>query len=357
MSKKLLPIVITLVAILLLLLSLNTAEACDDGDDEDVYDCESWSTDDQMVNLGVSTWPLLGGTAKVTAYNLSTNCCCHDCHCCICAEDSELCACCDDCCIECSACLKPILTPGILTHRGTRGLGVLGGTNDDEIDNEANTFCVKPKICSINRFEGIVVEFDEAQEPVSFEVGSLFIENYQGEQVIEECDIFLALGNTIVKRYHVVAEEQIGTSHGIVQIPAFEEDCVESMPFDKVMFFVMPRGEYAAYSDFAVAKIVTTSSVINFIQPIEGVDCDGSDENHAPVANDDEAFVDEDSKNNNILVLENDEDVDPEDTLSIDSIDVKPEHGTAVINKGNGITYTPDENFFGWDSFVYNISD
>jgi len=176
-------------------------------------------------------------------------------------------------------------------------------------------------------------------------------------QVIEECDILLALGNTIVKRYHVVAEEQIGTSHGIVQIPAFEGGCVESMPFDKVMFFVMPRGGYAAFSDFAVAKIVTTSSVINFIQPIEGVDCDGSDENHAPVANDDEAFVDEDSKNNNILVLENDEDEDPKDTLSIDSIDAKPKHGTAVINKGNGINYTPNENYFGWDSFVYNISD
>ena len=115
MNKKLLPIVITLVVILLLLLSLNTAEACHDGDDDDEisYDCESWSTNDQMVNLGVSTWSLLDGTAKVTAYNLSTNCYCHDSYCCICAEDRELCACCDDCCIECSACLKPILTPGI----------------------------------------------------------------------------------------------------------------------------------------------------------------------------------------------------------------------------------------------------
>ena len=94
MYKKLLPVFMTLAILLLLALCLSSAEACHDGDENDfVYDCESWSTDDIIVNLGVSSWSLLDGTANVAAYkiNCGWN---YDCY--TCCEEFWLCACSDD---------------------------------------------------------------------------------------------------------------------------------------------------------------------------------------------------------------------------------------------------------------------
>ena len=76
--------------------------------------------------------------------------------------------------------------------------------------------------------------------------------------------------------------------------------------------------------------------------------------NDLPVANDDEATVYFNSSNNVINVLSNDN--DPDDTISISSIDLYPTNGTAEIS-GDVILYTPDENYIGTDSFVYNITD
>jgi fibro-slime domain-containing protein/RHS repeat-associated protein len=57
-----------------------------------------------------------------------------------------------------------------------------------------------------------------------------------------------------------------------------------------------------------------------------------------------------------INVLDNDDDPDTGDTLSILSIEQEPLHGTAVIN-GNYITYTPFALFGGQDSFTYVTQD
>jgi hypothetical protein len=76
--------------------------------------------------------------------------------------------------------------------------------------------------------------------------------------------------------------------------------------------------------------------------------------NDNPVANDDTASTDEDTAVN-VDVLSNDTDVDTGDTLTVDSV-TQPTHGT-VINNGTDITYTPDLNYNGTDSFTYTVSD
>lgn len=50
-------------------------------------------------------------------------------------------------------------------------------------------------------------------------------------------------------------------------------------------------------------------------------------------------------------------DTDPDgDTLVLESIWTSPDHGIAVIN-GNDVTYTPDPNYYGTDSFEYEMND
>jgi hypothetical protein len=73
----------------------------------------------------------------------------------------------------------------------------------------------------------------------------------------------------------------------------------------------------------------------------------------APQANDDAAVTAEDNSIS-IAVLSNDLDVDG-DSLSV-SVVGNASHGTATLNS-NSITYTPNPNYFGADSFTYAISD
>ena len=77
-------------------------------------------------------------------------------------------------------------------------------------------------------------------------------------------------------------------------------------------------------------------------------------ENDAPVATDDSAILGEDSAAT-LNVLANDCDLDG-DTISLDSV-TQPEHGLVTINEDGTVTYTPDANYNGADSFTYTISD
>ncbi len=76
----------------------------------------------------------------------------------------------------------------------------------------------------------------------------------------------------------------------------------------------------------------------------------------APLAYDDAFTVNEDSQNNNFDVRGND--VDPNsDPITITMVG-DPAHGTASIGGGgNNISYTPDADYTGADSFTYQISD
>jgi hypothetical protein len=73
--------------------------------------------------------------------------------------------------------------------------------------------------------------------------------------------------------------------------------------------------------------------------------------NDAPVANDDTATVAEDGSVS-IPVLTNDTDLD-NDTLTVISV-TQPANGTVTMNP---VTYTPNANFFGTNSFTYTVSD
>ncbi len=75
--------------------------------------------------------------------------------------------------------------------------------------------------------------------------------------------------------------------------------------------------------------------------------------NDQPIAQDDQDGTDEDTPVT-IDVLENDSDPDG-DSLSVDWI-ASPSHGEA-INNGSDITYVPDPNFHGVESFAYGAAD
>ncbi len=78
--------------------------------------------------------------------------------------------------------------------------------------------------------------------------------------------------------------------------------------------------------------------------------------NQPPVANDDTASLDEDTSTV-IDVAANDTDPDGNLDPSTVSIVVPPANGT-LTNHGNGtVTYTPNPNFSGTDSFTYQICD
>ena len=159
-------------------------------------DTSGWSTDDTVVNLGVSSWSLLGGTGTVAGY---------------------------------------IDGHGILTHRGTRGLGV-HGQEDDEVD-------------SYDRAERIEITFDTPYILTCLGVRSLF-DNDAGWHGTEEGDVDLYLDGSFIANYHLVGVEDFyaGTK-GILNVP------IPDITVDKIVFYVQQCQPYTAHSEFAVAKI------------------------------------------------------------------------------------------------------
>ena len=79
--------------------------------------------------------------------------------------------------------------------------------------------------------------------------------------------------------------------------------------------------------------------------------------NDPPNAVADSKTVAEDSGATTIDVLANDTDADTTDTLTITGTS-NPAHGTVVVaGDGSDLTYQPDANYHGPDSFTYNMSD
>ncbi len=78
--------------------------------------------------------------------------------------------------------------------------------------------------------------------------------------------------------------------------------------------------------------------------------------NQAPVAVNDTATVLEDSDATTIEVLDNDSDPDG-DTLTISAVTQPTNGAVAIIDSGLNVTYVPDPDFFGIDTFTYTIGD
>ncbi|KDM92850.1 Ig-like domain-containing protein [Photobacterium galatheae] len=79
--------------------------------------------------------------------------------------------------------------------------------------------------------------------------------------------------------------------------------------------------------------------------------------NAQPVATDDTASVPEDDLIA-IDVLSNDSDADSQLNPASVTVVTAPQHGSTSINTGTGtITYTPDENFAGTETFTYQVED
>ena len=78
--------------------------------------------------------------------------------------------------------------------------------------------------------------------------------------------------------------------------------------------------------------------------------------NDDPDADDDSVITNQNTLIN-IAVLDNDTDVDGDSLSLIGWLLVEPDHGTATINADGTITYTPNLNYIGPDSFVYHIHD
>lgn len=170
-------------------------------------DTSGWSHDDSMLSLGTNSWDLLGATAEVDA-NVNG-------------------------------------LSGILTHRGTRGLGILGG-EDDEIDNNPG------------EIERLVIKFDEPKYLNSFEVRSLFYEdNFLIQSDYRErgmASFWLDGDNVFIQR--LVGVEDIGTpgTKGVV-------DYSYAQPYliDKIVFNIPAGRWYSNKSEFSVAKLDVTA--------------------------------------------------------------------------------------------------
>src|SRR5207249_4106718 len=99
---------------------------------------------------------------------------------------------------------------------------------------------------------------------------------------------------------------------------------------------------YRAYDGAAYSSPVTVTINVGSV-------------NDAPVANDDALTMAEDSGPRTINVLANDSDIDG-DPLTITAISPAG-HGTVFIAGGTSVSYRPNVNFNGSDSFTYTISD
>jgi Ca2+-binding RTX toxin-like protein/uncharacterized protein YegL len=80
--------------------------------------------------------------------------------------------------------------------------------------------------------------------------------------------------------------------------------------------------------------------------------------NYAPIANKDNLTTNEDTSVTILptQLLNNDSDIDPEDSLSISGIN-NSVNGTAILNQDGTIKFTPAANFNGTASFKYTITD
>jgi VCBS repeat-containing protein len=98
----------------------------------------------------------------------------------------------------------------------------------------------------------------------------------------------------------------------------------------------------------------TSLVFLNPGQTVSGIDFGFIDVNDPPMAVDDIIDTDEDTAAT-IPLLSNDSDPEGE-PLTVDSV-TQPANGTVVINADGTVTYTPDAEYSGVDTFTYTVCD
>ena len=108
------------------------------------------------------------------------------------------------------------------------------------------------------------------------------------------------------------------------------------------------------YEDQSSYQVTVTATDRSAASASISVDIAVTDVDEPPEAADDRATVIEDTPET-IDVLANDTDPEGED-LNVVLLD-RPDNGTAAVEADNTVTYTPDANYHGIDTFTYRTSD
>jgi hypothetical protein len=111
---------------------------------------------------------------------------------------------------------------------------------------------------------------------------------------------------------------------------------------------------YTPDADFFGSDAFTYTATDGTASVIGSVTVTVAPVNDAPLVTDDPVTVAEDSVAT-VDVLVNDADADG-DSLTVAGVS-SPANGSAVVNPDGTVTYTPDADFFGTDSFTYTATD
>ncbi|WP_425053624.1 Ig-like domain-containing protein [Psychromarinibacter sp. S121] len=254
--------------------------------------------------------------------------------------------------------------PGVMEFNGTSG-GVLEIPHSDIYEIPAGTIAFSFIAADTNGAQGLFVK------DASYFVGG-------GNHFALYLD-----GNTLVARF------QDGSTSAIMNFPGIQagqeyEIAVTFGPDGSQLWvdgnlvgnspLVMDWTQNVEYIQWGGRGWGSASGQPGFDAPFEGVIADkqiyagvldsakiaalagsSSASNTDPVANDDAVTTDED-QSVNIDVLANDTDADG-DTVTVAGIQSQPTNGTAVVEADGTVTYTPDPDFNGSDSFTVSIID
>jgi len=156
-------------------------------------------------------------------------------------------------------------------------------------------------------------------------------------------------GATFSEGDNITIDADASDSDGTVTKVEFYQDGIK-LGEDTTAPYSYPWNNVSAGSYSLTAKATDDESLATTSAP---VNVTINPPNRAPVANDDSDTTDEDTPVT-IDVLANDTDPDS-DPLVVDSV-TQPTNGTAV-NNGTDVTYTPNANFSGIDTFTYIATD
>lgn len=160
--------------------------------------------------------------------------------------------------------------------------------------------------------------------------------------------------SAVVDRVNITkAQYDVSTGVLTVEAESSDLDAVPAPTLTVVEYTALGLTTPAAHSTVSPPAVVHVSSSLGGSDSAQVTVID----NPPPVANDDAATVDEDTVDNIIDVLANDvELVDGIDVTTV-AIVTAPANGTATPQPDGTVLYTPNPDFFGEDSFTYNVQD